>query len=476
MNTNEEQTIFIIDDEPQVLASMRRCLRNFESQVHCFESPIRAIEASAELAPDIVISDQRMPFMSGTEMLSEIKKQNDKCTAILVSAFNDFNEVADAFNEGIIQKYLSKPWDNNELRLIIKNALNELKEKKVSPVSSVEPTEIGFHGIITDSPAMKKAFEYISKASKANIPVFISGETGTGKELAAKAFYQEGMRKNSEFVAVNCANFSETLMESQLFGHVKGAFTGAVKNQKGLIESAGDGVLFLDEITCLPMPLQAKLLRVLQEREFSPLGSNSIKKFHAQVVSASSTPLKVAVDKGDFREDLYYRLNVISVDLPPLKDRGDDVLLLANHFLRKFEKLLNKNITGFSESAKNKLKGYNWPGNIRQLENIIHSLVVLNEDDYISDEDIDIDVDCSSFISIHSVPDSDAYGANEVVTSSVEEFVQSVSIEPLWKSEKNAIESAIKVYNGNIPQAAAALEVSPSTLYRKLQGWKKLTI
>ena len=461
------QSIFIVDDEPQVLTAMRRCLRHVEAEIHTFESPIKAVELAMELKPDVVITDQRMPFMSGTEMSAQLRDKSFNGDIILVSAFNDFNDVAEAFNQGKIQKYLAKPWDNQELREIVDSALKSSNREIIGNDKSKVKSSTGFHGIISENSAMEKTFNYIRKASKANIPIFITGETGTGKELAAKAFHLESLRSNKPFVAVNCANFSETLMESQLFGHVKGAFTGAVSSQPGLLESASDGVLFLDEITCLPMSLQAKMLRVLQEREFTPIGSHTVKKFLAQVVSASSTPLQVAVERGEFREDLFYRLNVISVGLPPLRERGSDVLLLANNFLTQYCTELNKTIQGFTPEAERKLLNYRWPGNVRQLQNLLHSVVVLNDGPYIEADAIDVDINCELI-------------KDDLVVENVgrtnDKGIEAREIKPLWKSEKDTIEQAIHAFDGNIPRAAAALEVSPSTLYRKIQSWKKISI
>lgn len=456
-----QKCIVIVDDEPQVLASMSRCLRKVDANIHTFESPLKAIEEAIKLKPSIVVSDQRMPFMSGIEMIAQMRDKGLSFDAVLVSAFNDFNDVAEAFNKGVIQKYLAKPWDNEELRKIVNSSLAKEPQEKQSNQRNV----VGFHGIISEDPSMEKTFNYIKKASQANIPVFITGETGTGKELAAKAFHKEGLQSDCPFVAVNCANFSETLMESQLFGHVKGAFTGAVNNQAGLLETSSNGVLFLDEITCLPLSLQAKLLRVLQEREFSPIGSNSVKKFLAQVVSASSLPLQTAVERGEFREDLFYRLNVISVGLPPLRERGNDVLLLAEYFLNNFNKELSKSIQGFSASAKQKLLNYHWPGNVRQLQNLLHSIVVLNEGPLIEADQIDIDLKYE----VKSSEVKEVNSKNENLSKPLSD-----SIQPLWLSEKQSIEQAIQAFDGNIPKAAAVLEVSPSTLYRKIQSWKKL--
>ncbi len=468
MEVENKPKILIVDDESSVLSAIKRCLRKIDAELYCFESPIKALEMSSEIHPDIVISDQKMPFMTGIDMLKKLKNNFPYCSAVLVSGFSDFNLVAEAFNQNIIQKYLSKPWDNDELRLIVTSAIEDIQKNKLVDEELDEKVS-GFHGIITNDPEMKKIFDYIAKASKANIPVFISGETGTGKELIARAFYKEGLRNSSHFVAVNCANFSETLMESQLFGHTKGSFTGALRDQKGLLETAGEGILFLDEITCLPLTLQAKLLRIIQEREFMPVGSNKTIKFNAQIISASSTPLIQAVESGDFREDLYYRLNVMSVKLPPRRERGDDVVLLANVFLKRFNIDFSKNVIGFSKQAEQKLMAYDWPGNIRQLENLVHSLLVLNDEEYIQASAIDINVKVDAAMSINNEPQLEF---SETLQDNQIDNITSDKIEPLWRTEKLAIEKAILLSNGNIPRAAAALEVSPSTLYRKIQGWK----
>ncbi|TQV73780.1 sigma-54-dependent Fis family transcriptional regulator [Aliikangiella marina] len=465
-----KSVIYVVDDERAVLDAMKRCLRKIDAEFHFFESPIKAVESANDLPPNIVITDQRMPFMTGTEMLANLREKGFDFTAILVSAFNDFNDVAGAFNRGLIQKYAAKPWDQQEIRDVVNHALQEPKQAKIPAKASSS----GFHGIISEHPSMAKTFEYIRKASGANIPVFVTGETGTGKELAARVFHLEGMRSSKPFIAVNCANFSETLMESQLFGHVKGAFTGAVSNQAGLLENAEDGVLFLDEITCLPLTLQAKLLRVLQEREFSPIGSHSVKKFLAQIVSASSTPLQEAVERGEFREDLYYRLNVISVGLPPLRERGEDILLLAKHFVKRFNAELGKHIDGFTPAAEEKLMQYHWPGNVRQLQNLLHGVVVLNEGPLIDANAINVDIQCDFEELEQRVAASiEPQDNQQNTTESASQVPHKSEIKPLWLSEKESIEAAINAFEGNIPRAAAALEVSPSTLYRKIQSWKK---
>ena len=455
------RTIIIVDDEKHVLSAIRRCLRDIDANIYYFSCPKKALDFARDNKPDVVLSDQRMPLISGVELLGEIKGKYPGVQNILLSAFNDFNEVANAFNNNLIDKYLSKPWDNKELQFLLKKSIFKDGECHVD-MSSSKGNYPAFHGMISNNQKMGRTFDTIKRASTANIPVFITGATGTGKELAARACHLESCRSEEVFVAVNCANFSESLMESQLFGHNKGAFTGAVKSQQGLLAAAGEGTLFLDEITCLPLTLQAKLLRVIQEREFCSIGSNNPQAFQAQVISASSISLRQAVENNDFREDLFYRLDVISIELPKLSERGSDVLILANYFLTRLSISTGKIFTHFSDKAKELMLTYRWPGNIRQLENLLHSLVVLNDGPVVTEEMLrqGIPEDIDKVVSVNLEPVCEINSEEKVL--------------PLWLAEKKTIESAISLYDGNVPRAAAALEVSPSTLYRKIQSWKSL--
>lgn len=452
--------LVIIDDERFILDAVKIALRKIDIDIEYFDDPLTALSYLKDNQPDMVISDQRMPRMLGTELLAKVRQWYPQTAAVLLSAYNDFEDVSKAFNDNTIQKYLSKPWDNKELAHLVSQTLKTEQEKSDSFSAELR----SFHGMISHDDSMEKTFSQIRKASMSNIPVFITGETGTGKELAARACHNESARASESFVAVNCANFSDTLMESQLFGHVKGAFTGAVNNQRGLLAEANKGTLFMDEVTCLPLPLQAKLLRVLQEREFCPIGSNKVIKFEAQVVTASSVALNTAVQQGNFREDLYYRLNVIAIQLPRLAMRGGDAALLANYFLNKYADIAKKGKIRFTGSAMRTLNNYNWPGNIRQLENLVHSLVVLSESDEISDVDI----------AMHLPDYYDPQLALKVRKETVQpSFESKQNIQPLWVTEKKLIEDAIAHFDGNVPRASAALEVSPSTLYRKINAWKE---
>ena len=501
--------IILVDDEPLILDAVTRCLYDVEADIYRFTSARDALDFVQYQRPDLVISDQRMPAMLGTDMLAKIKSQWPQVACILVSAYNDFDAVAEAFNKGIIERYICKPWDDQELEFVVKKSLQPLplQELNDSDQANVVLDEVSsqagetasshpiptFHGMVSEDPSMVEVFNRISKASTANVPIFITGETGTGKELVAKACHQESYRKDKPFIAVNCANFTENLIESQLFGHKKGAFTGADQDRKGLIEEADKGTLFLDEVTTLSLALQAKLLRVIQEREFSPLGSHQLKSFDAQLITASSQSLQSAVRQGSFREDLFYRLNVLVIDLPALRDRGKDVGLLATYLLEQLNQPDQGATKVLSDAALQQLCEYPWPGNIRQLENFVHSLLVLTSEPVISADLCRQQLSYFDDLSLSAATPA-AENSQQARVSEQHNAIQSSSseaaptlfenshavldtttppvIEPLWLQEKKAIEQAVSLCDGNIPKAAVLLEVSPSTIYRKIQAWE----
>jgi two-component system, repressor protein LuxO len=459
--------LVLVDDEPNVLSSLERVFRGLNINIQSFNSAIAALDFCKHNQPEIVISDQQMPEIEGCAFLNEIKTLWPQSQRIILSAHQDFDKISKAFNSGTVDRFICKPWDNKELKFIIGKALDNtpLKSTEIAEKDFInEP--INFHGIVAADEAMKELFVSIRHAATTNAPIFITGETGTGKELVAKACHKESYQQDQPFIAVNCANFTEHLMESQLFGHTKGAFTGATASQDGLFAATKSGMLFLDEITTLSKTLQAKLLRVVQEREFTALGSNKLEKFNGQLISASSNSLRQAVLDGDFREDLYYRLNVITFCLPPLRDRGGDIVLIARYFLKKYSKIEKKSFIRFSKGCLQIICQYDWPGNIRQLENIIHGMVILNTGDKLTSEMIIKALSTTIGLSDKFVPE--VFVKNEPTTIAVNSQSEII---PLWLMEKNAIENAINHCHGNVPQAAALLEVSPSTLYRKKQSW-----
>jgi len=437
--------IVIVDDEIEILNALQRLLKSLPVQVFPFEKPQQALDFITDHDVELVVSDHRMPEIKGIELLKAIKDVKPNIARVLLSAHQDFDDVALGFNEGVIDKFVAKPWDNKSLRGVI----NSYVVRDANGSSD-------YAGMIGECSDMLKLFNKIDKAAGANVPIFVHGQTGTGKELVAKACHDKSYRKESPYIAFNCANLSEHLVESQLFGHKKGAFTGATSDHIGLFEQAQDGTLFLDEVTTLPVNLQAKLLRVIQEREFMPLGSNKITRFNAQLISASSTSLNEAVLKEGFRQDLLYRLGVIQLSIPALNKRGKDILSIAEFYVAKYNQEQNKRFKGLTEEAKQFVLSYSWPGNVRQLENMIHGVIVMNDGDAI---------DLSML--------EDALGDIEKVTAlrKVTEEDAGLAGLSLAEIEKNAILTVIEKCNGNITKAAKELDINPSTIYRKMQNW-----
>lgn len=449
MNSNLP-TVVIVDDEVEILNSLKRVVRKFDCNLHLFSQPQEAIAFIQNNEIAVICSDQRMPKISGIELLKATMKLWPDSQRIMLSAYQDFDNIAQGFNDGTIQRFIAKPWNNKELNLIFSQLLAKIT--KVDKAQNIKTKNFG--NMIGASAPMLNMFQLVKSAAGANVPIFIHGETGTGKELVAKACHSYSYRAANPFIAINCANLSEHLIESQLFGHKKGAFTGAIKDQKGYFELAESGTIFLDEITTLPLSLQAKFLRVIQEREFTPLGSNELKRFDAQVVSASSTSLSKAVETGAFREDLYYRLAVIQLKIPRLADRDNDVLLIAQHFIDKFSIEQNKEFIKLSDDAADYVKQFTWPGNIRQLENLLHGVIILHTGKIVTKEMLLTNMDVLT-------------NTTNLATSST----TSDEIKPLATIEKESILSAIAQCDGNVIQASKLLEINPSTIYRKMSKW-----
>lgn len=443
----------IVDDDPEILAAIQRVLMRVDIRIEPFTSPRLAIEFIENNQPSIVLSDQRMPDITGLELLKRVKSLWPNTKRIMLSAYRDFDEISIGFNEKVIEHFIAKPWNNKELLLLVSDCLTARKQEGIDSLS---------RKIIGESLPIKQLLAKVEKAAGANVPIFIHGETGTGKELIARACHELGCKRDGEFVAVNCANFSEPLMESQLFGHKKGAFTGAVADQDGIFAQGKNGTLFLDEITTLPLGLQSKLLRVIQERTYTPLGSLEELHFEGQIISASSTSLTAAVSSGEFREDLFYRLNVVPLSIPKLNEREGDILILAEYFLDSFCRQHGKQFSGFEQEAVDFINSYSWPGNVRQLENLIQSVCILFSGNNIS----------LSMLK-ELIPNSTVQLASKQENDIADAHTSTSQVMPLQDVEKHAIEQAIEVCEGNVSQAAALLKINPSTLYRKLKSWSE---
>ena len=384
-------SILILDDEEHILKSLIRQLRSEDYSIDCFTDPEEALKQCTLQEYDLVLSDQRMPQMEGTRFFYQLAQIYPATRRVLISGYADFGSVTEAFNDGLIHKFVVKPWSNDLLIHLINEQLKIRDKGEVAPLSPntllpskaavKESSSDSYHGIVTQDLALKQQIGVIKKTASSEAPVFIHGETGTGKEMIARAIHLESNRSEHAFVALNCANLTETLLESQLFGHAKGAFTSADSDQKGLLAEAEGGTLFMDEVTEIPIPLQAKLLRVLQEREYTPVGKTKAIPFDVKVISASSTSLEKAVEEDKFREDLRYRLEVIPITLPPLRARMKDKRMLFDLFLSNQLERHGCEDLPVEENVYACIDNYDWPGNVRELVNVCTYVAALRDSD-----------------------------------------------------------------------------------------------
>jgi len=490
--------ILFVDDEESILGTLKRFMRN--SQYQCFyaNSGKEALQILEDEVIDVVVSDMKMPEMNGEELLREVSNKYPETVRIVLSAFSEDELVMGAINQGHIWGFIHKPWNNTELAQALDQAIftqqviaeRALLKRTLNQYKSQQKNE--FEGFVGSSVNMQFIYNAIEKAAPSNASVFITGESGTGKEVAARALHSLSKRSGGPFIALNCAAIPGELMESEIFGHIKGAFSGAINNRDGAATQADGGTLFLDELAEMDISLQSKLLRFIQTGTFQRVGSNQIETINIRFICATNQePLSTIQDKK-LREDLYYRLNVISINLPPLKERDNDPYLLAQAFLSKFIKIEDKMVVGFSSDAEKLILSYNWPGNVRQLENVIHSAVVMSNGPLITDQCLAQALNTpldklkenyasrrvfentelmpqSSPLARHSTSstiDQNSIGSEGALNSPRE-------IEPLAKVEEQAIKQAIDHCDGNIVKAASLLEVSPSTLYRKIQSWEQ---
>jgi two-component system NtrC family response regulator len=384
-------TILVVDDEPNYQIVLAELLRDEGYEVFTADSGTAALPIVRDSDLDLVLSDMKMPGMDGIEFMKNIKKFNKDLPVILITAYAEVEKAVEAMHLGAFT-YLAKPFSNEQLLASIRKAIEhyglvcEIKRlrREINPRS-------GFEGMIGKNPSMLSVYQLIEKVAPAPSSVLITGESGTGKELVARAIHNLSPRREAPFISVNCAALTDTLLESELFGHEKGAFTDAIAMRKGRFELANGGTLFLDEIGEMPAPLQAKLLRVLQERTIERVGGNTTLSIDVRILAATNKDLKDEVENKNFREDLYYRLNVIHIHLPPLRERVDDIPALVTHFLQKNAKRLGKEQITISPEALRLLVSLPWEGNIRELENTIERAAILCTGDRIEAEDVQPD-------------------------------------------------------------------------------------
>src|SRR6266480_5468608 len=371
-------SVLIIDDEEIMREILETLLSREGYSVRVAASGAEGVELAKSVPFDAAIVDVMMPGMNGMAVLEELKKLDDDLPVIMITAFASVENAIAAMKRGAFD-YITKPFKNDEVLVVIRNAVErrQLIEENTALKQNLQAQTHNFAGIIGRSPKMKQVFDLIIQAAPSRSTILITGESGTGKELVARAIHTHSSRPDKAFVTVNSGNLPPELLESTLFGHVKGAFTGAVYPKKGLFDLADKGSIFLDEIGNIPLETQAKLLRVMQEREFMRLGGMEVIKVDVRIIAATNVDLRKLMEAGRFREDLFYRLHVINIQLPPLRDRKDDVPLLVQHFLEKYGEENRKGSLELMPDALDLLMEYDWPGNVRELENVIERAVVL---------------------------------------------------------------------------------------------------
>jgi len=449
-----ETRVMIIDDEPMMRITIRDALVADGYKVATAETGEKGLSLHRQTPADILITDLKLPDMDGIQVLKEIKTVTPETQVILITAYGSIDSAVTAMKEGA-SDYLTKPFAIDELRLIIKRILR-MRQLEVENLSLRKRVEERYRleGLVGKSPPMLKVYDLIETVAQTDATVLIYGESGTGKEVVANAIHLQSLRRGKPFVKVNCAALPETLLESELFGHERGAFTGALKQRKGRFEMADGGTLFLDEIGDISPGVQVKLLRVLQEREFERLGGNDTLSVDVRLICATQKDLKEEIRKGTFREDLFFRLNVVPILLPPLRERREDILLLTDHFIEKFSRKMGKEIAGISEEAKTLLLKFPFPGNIRELENMLERAIALLKGKVIHAEDLPEEV-CEREPSVRAI--CEKIRDSKPLASATKLF------------EKEYIQGVLEKTRGKKGQAADILGISSKTLWEKIK-------
>lgn len=441
-------TVLIIDDEEKIRTLLARIisLEGFDVlQAHTYKSGLKALEAN-EI--DVVICDVKLPDGNGVDLVGEIKEKYPAIEVILLTAYGNIPDSVQAIKHGAFD-YITKGDDNNRIIPLLYKSIEKVQlNKKVLQLEKQLANKYSFSNILGKSKAVLQAIELAKKVAPTDTTVLLTGETGTGKEVFAQAIHQSSQRAGQNFVAINCAAFSKDLLEGELFGHKAGSFTGAAKDQKGLLEEAHNGTLFLDEIGEMPLSLQAKILRVIENNEFIKIGEAKTTKVNVRIITATNRNLKQEIEKGNFREDLYYRLSVFEIKLPSLKERKEDIPIIAKYFAENFALKTNKKNISIGNEVIRAFQNYPWPGNIREIKNIMERSIILMEDNELRITDIPFEISQAAATDMH--------GGAAFSLSSI---------------EKQHIQKILNYTKGNKTEAARLLEIGVATLYRKIEEY-----
>ncbi|MGE5152593.1 MAG: sigma-54-dependent transcriptional regulator [Bdellovibrio bacteriovorus] len=459
------QPIILIVEDSRALAEVYRSYLTGEPyQVRHVADGRRALAELDREPPAVLLLSLRLPDMDGMAILRRVHERQIPTAVVVIAVASRVDLAVDAMRYGAFD-VVDRPFGAKRIKVTLRNALERQRLTSLAERADDDLRRDHYHGFIGSSPPLQAVYRTIDSAAPSRATIFITGESGTGKELCAEAIHRQSGRREGPFVALNCGAIPRDLMESEIFGHVRGAFTGATRNRLGAAEQAHGGTLFLDEIAELDLDLQTKLLRFVQTGCIQRVGSTELAKVDVRIICATNRDPEQEVAEGRFRQDLYYRLHVIPIHLPPLRERPDDIGLLANHFLRTFAAEEGKGFRALAPEAEAVFLDYDWPGNIRQLQNVIRNVVVLHDGEQVTRAMLPAPLDGAVGGSRGVLWDRARGGAPE------RDPMRERTILPLHVLEKEAIERAICLCEGNIPRAAALLEVSPSTLYRKRQAW-----
>ncbi|MDF2677621.1 MAG: two component system response regulator, sigma54-specific [Bacillota bacterium] len=469
-----KKRILIVDDEEIIRLSLQEWLKDQGYQVETACNSKEAFEKIKGLRPQIIFLDIRLKSENGLDILPEIKKLDLDNEVVMMTAYGDTESTVKSIKLGAYD-YINKPFDLQEIDLIINRIINNLElQKKVDIFEKVEKeNQFNVEHFIGEHPLMKDVFKKIEILSKNDeVTVLIRGDTGTGKEITASAIHKNSIRKDATMLKINCGSIPHQLIESELFGFEKNAFTGANERKKGLMEIADGGTVFLDEVGEMPMELQTKLLRFLEERKFKRVGGLEDIEVDIRIIAATNKNLEEAIKNKEFREDLYYRLNVVPIILPPLRDRGNDILILANKFLKEFSKKFNKKISGFTKNAEEALLKYYWYGNIRELKNVIERVVLLTDSNEISKENLPLEINNYENLVNKStnINENELYDNENETRSKI--FNDDFSLEDeVEKMEVYYIKIALAYCNNNHTKAAEMLKLSRFSFKRRLEKY-----
>lgn len=456
MTSGDGLTVLIIDDDRAHAEVVSESLQRVGYHTLTATSSSEGARRIENDEPDVILTDLKMDGMDGLDILRKAKQEIPDCEVVVITGHGDVQTAVEAMKAGA-SNYLQKPVNLAELRAMVDKAADRFRLRRTNRELKQQLDEkFGFEGLIGNSPKMLEVINKLKTVAPTNATVLIQGETGTGKELAAKAIHNNSPRKNKNFVAMNCTALNENLLEDELFGHEPHSFTGGDRLRKGRFEHANQGTLFLDEVGDMPLSLQAKLLRVLENQEVTRIGSNEPIKVNVRLISATHRDLDAAVAGGTFRQDLLYRLKVVTIKLPPLRERREDIPLLSAHFIKEFNERHGKKVHGIAEPLRRAMANYTWPGNVRELRNAVESMVVQDTDGILNLDDLQEGDALRQTVSVDAKP---AAGSSLVGRT-------------LSEIERHYIERTLEMTQGNREEAARILGIGERTLYRDIQDWK----